>query len=205
MGLGAYSTRKLPGPKCVTEIPAPCELLRLIVASLPLAPLGISGRVVHSHPSASAHLAGVRQHTIPLIGKRLTVSRAEGRRTTRVHAALAQLIHEVAHRQVFWHVLSGVQLPSGIQRVPASGNHLGGKRDVRGHDQVTRSYVLGDGMIGRIETGRHLESLDKGRRWGSERLIGDQRQQDPQPVGGPKQQVFDDVGTRIGINPNVHG
>jgi hypothetical protein len=37
MGLEAYSTRKLPEPKCITEIPAPRELLRLIAASLPLA------------------------------------------------------------------------------------------------------------------------------------------------------------------------
>jgi hypothetical protein len=31
-----YFSRKLPGPKCMTEIPAPHELLRLITASLPL-------------------------------------------------------------------------------------------------------------------------------------------------------------------------
>jgi len=37
MGLVAYFTRKLPEPKCVTEIPALRELWRLIAASLPLA------------------------------------------------------------------------------------------------------------------------------------------------------------------------
>ena len=40
VGSGTYSSRKLPRPKCVTEIPAPRELLRLIAASLPLARVG---------------------------------------------------------------------------------------------------------------------------------------------------------------------
>ena len=35
MGLGAYFTRQLPEPKCVTEIPALRELWRLTAASLP--------------------------------------------------------------------------------------------------------------------------------------------------------------------------
>ena len=38
-GSGGYSSRKLPGPKYVVEIPAPRELLRLIAASLQLAQL----------------------------------------------------------------------------------------------------------------------------------------------------------------------
>jgi hypothetical protein len=37
VGLGGYSSRKRPGPKCITEISGPRELLRLIAASLPLA------------------------------------------------------------------------------------------------------------------------------------------------------------------------
>jgi cellulose biosynthesis protein BcsQ len=36
VGSGGYSSRKLPGPKRITEIPAPRELWRLIAASLPL-------------------------------------------------------------------------------------------------------------------------------------------------------------------------
>jgi hypothetical protein len=40
------------------------------------------------------------------------------------------------------------------------GNHTGGKRDVRGDDQIARADVLSYRMVGDIETGRHLESLD---------------------------------------------
>jgi hypothetical protein len=37
VGSSGYSSRKRPGPKCVTEIPGPHELWRLTAASLPLA------------------------------------------------------------------------------------------------------------------------------------------------------------------------
>jgi hypothetical protein len=37
VGSSGYSSRKLPGPTCVTEIPALREFLRLIAASLLLA------------------------------------------------------------------------------------------------------------------------------------------------------------------------
>jgi hypothetical protein len=53
MGLEAYSTRKLPEPKCITEIPAPRELLRLIAASLPLAHYdhaGFTDMAIGVHP-----------------------------------------------------------------------------------------------------------------------------------------------------------
>jgi hypothetical protein len=77
------------------------------------------------------------------------------------------------HRQVFWHVFSGIQRSSGIQRMTASGNHLGGQWDVRGDDQVARSHVLGNSVISHVETSGHLEDLNSGRRWSAERLIGD--------------------------------
>jgi hypothetical protein len=54
-------------------------------------------------------------------------------------------------------------LSSGIQRLAAVGNHLGGQRDVSGHDQVSCSDVLSDGVISDVEPGRdleHLKSLD---------------------------------------------
>jgi hypothetical protein len=44
------------------------------------------------------------------------------------------------------------------------GNHLSGEWDVRRHDQVARSDVLGDGMIHDVEPGWHLEHLNMGRR-----------------------------------------
>lgn len=43
-----------------------------------------------------------------------------------------------------------------------------------------------------------------GRRGNAQRLIHHQRQRDAPPVGGAIQQVFDDRGTRIGIDLDVH-
>lgn len=62
-----------------------------------------------------------------VIGKGLTVSRAERRRPPGVHATLTQLVHDVTHRQMFVHILPGIQLSSRIQRLPALGNHLSGE------------------------------------------------------------------------------
>src|SRR6267142_315258 len=59
-------------------------------------------------------------------------------------------------------------------------------------------------MIRDVEPGWYLEHLNMGRRGDTERLIRDQRQNDAPTVGGPIQQVFDDLGTRIGIDPDVH-
>jgi len=109
----------------------------------------------------------------------------------------------MAHRQMFVHVLSGLPGASRIQRLAALGNHLSGEWDVRRRDQVTRSDVLGDGMIRNVEPGRHLEHLHMGRRGDVERLIRDPCQRDAPSIGGPIKQVLDDCGTRIGIHPEV--
>jgi hypothetical protein len=61
-----------------------------------------------------------------------------------------------------------------------------------------------DGMVRDVEPSRHLEHLNRGRRGNAERVIRHQRQRDSPPVSGPIQQVFDDLGTRIGIHPDVH-
>jgi len=121
-----------------------------------------------------------------------------------VHATLAQIVHDMAHRQMFVNVLSRIPGASGIQRLAALGNHLSGEWDVRRHDQVARLDVLGDGVIRDVKPGWHLEHLNMRRRGDTERLIRHQRQRDAPPVGSPIQQVFDDLGTRIGIDPDVH-
>jgi hypothetical protein len=139
-----------------------------------------------------------------VIGKCVTVSQAERRRPPCVHAALPKLVHDMTHRQVFVNVLAGIPGASGIQRLAAVGNHLGGEWDVRRDDEVARLDALVDDVISHVEPGWHLEHLNMGRRGDVERLIRDQCQRDPPLVGGPIQQVFDDLGTPIGIDPDVH-
>jgi hypothetical protein len=57
VGSGGYFNRKLPGPKSVTEIPAPHELLRLIAASLLLA-LGDAAEGKHALLVHATNFAG---------------------------------------------------------------------------------------------------------------------------------------------------
>jgi hypothetical protein len=99
-----------------------------------------------------------------VIGTRVMVSLAIRRRPPCVHATLAQLVHDMTHRQVFVDVLPGIHVSAGIQRLAALGNHLSGEWDVRRHDQVARLDVLGDGVICDVKPGWHLEHLNMGRR-----------------------------------------
>jgi len=46
--------------------------------------------------------------------------------------------------------------------------------------------------------------MDLGRRGDSQRLIRHQRQRNPPPVGGPEQEVLDDLRRRVVIHPDVH-
>jgi len=53
---------------------------------------------LHGHCCAAAPSPPGREQTVELVGEGLSIARREGRRPTGLHAAVAQLGHEIAQR-----------------------------------------------------------------------------------------------------------
>jgi hypothetical protein len=82
----------------------------------------------------------------------------------RVHAALAQLVHDMAYRQMFVNVLSGVPRPSGFTAwLPLAITWA-----ASGMPAVRPGRLLGHARrwcdLRRLEPRRHPERLNMGRR-----------------------------------------
>src|SRR3954467_11202497 len=146
----------------------------------------------------------VCKKAINLVGECHAVCIAESGWTARLDAAAAQLVHELAHGKTFVDVVPGVELAARIERVTAFLDDPSGQRNVGGDNEITALGKLQDFMVGRIEASRHLQCLDVLGRRRPERLIGNQRHVDAGTLGGPKQDVLDDIRTGIGIDPYPH-
>jgi hypothetical protein len=129
---------------------------------------------------------------------------AESRRPGDVHAAAAQLFHEVAHCQSFADVFRGVELAARIQGVCLAFDDQRGEGNVGGDHQVAGLHVLDDALVGDVETGGHLARADVRRGWYAQHLIGDQRGHDARPLRGAKEDFLDHAGAGVGVNPDLH-
>ena len=71
---------------------------------------------------------------------------------------------------------------------------------------VTAPYLQQphDFLIRHIGTGRYLHRTDMPRWRHAQQLIGDQRQLQRHALGHPVQNLLDDGGTGIGIDPDLH-
>jgi hypothetical protein len=90
------------------------------------------------------------QEAVQLIGEGLAVLLAEGGRPTRVDAAGAQGVEEVAHGQARPDVVGGEAFAARAQCMAAGRDDLGGERDVGGDDEVAGFDAANDLVVRRI-------------------------------------------------------
>src|SRR5882762_1812243 len=151
----------------------------------------------------SALLPG--EETIELVREALAVGIVERRRAAGALARPAQLVQVVAQRQALLDVLRRIELPARIERMPALGDHVRGERNVGGDHEIARRELAHDMAIRDIDAARHLQRADV-RRWRrAQQLVRHQRQRDLRALGGAVEDVLDDGGTRVRVNPDVHG
>ena len=82
---------------------------------------------------------------------------------------------------------------------------IGGQGDVAGDHQVARLRMLGDVRIRDIEAARNLHRADERRRRRAQHLIGHQRQGYLPSLRRTEQDVLDDGGTGVCVDPDMHG
>ena len=94
-----------------------------------------------------------------------------------------------------------MEIPSRAERQAAPGDHLGSKRNVGRHHQVTGLYLLNVVIVGHIEPGGDLNRADVPGPRHLEWLVGDQDQVYADPVSGAIQDLVDHPRAGIGIHP----
>jgi len=82
----------------------------------------------------AARRLSLRRQPMELVGKGLAVGQTQGRRSSRRHASPAQDVEKVRQRQALPDVVSGMDLPAGIQRQANLGHDFGRRGDLRRHD-----------------------------------------------------------------------
>lgn len=145
-----------------------------------------------------------REFAVERIGEVLAVGVAERGRAASVDTTASQLFHESPHRQLLGNGVLGVPLAARIERQPAFFQYQGGQGNVAGHDDVAGADALNDFGIGRICANRDLERADEARARHADQSVGNQRDVELQAFGHPKQDVFNDGRTGVGVDPDVH-
>lgn len=84
-------------------------------------------------------------------------------------------------------------------------DHRRRQRNVGGNHQIARLHLLDNVVVRDVEPGRHLQRADVPGRRRVQRLVGDEDQRNALALGGTKQDVLDDLGTGVGIDPDLHG
>src|SRR6267143_446690 len=151
----------------------------------------------------SALLPG--EEAIELVGEALAVGVVERRRAAGALPRLAQLVQVVAQRQALLDVLLRIELPARIERVPALGDHVRGERNIGRDDEIARRQLAHDMAIRDVDAARHLQRADVRRRRRAQQLVRHQRQRDLRPLRRAVEDILDDRGTRVGVDPNAHG
>src|SRR5467141_2305876 len=160
-----------------------------------------SGRMLR----AIALILVTREETVELVREALAVLVVERRRPAGPLPRAAQLVQVVAQRQALLDVLRRIELPARIERVPALGDHVRSERNVGGDHEIAGRELAHDVAIRDVDAARHLKRADVRRRRRAQQLVRHQRQRDLRPLRGPVENVLDDRGTRVGVDPDVHG
>src|SRR6185295_14971258 len=96
---------------------------------------------------------------VQLVGEGLAFAVAEGGGATGVHAAAAQLVHEIAQAEPFANVFGGVERAARIERDAALFDHQRGERHVGGDDEIPRFHHFDDARVSNVETGGNLDEV----------------------------------------------
>ena len=145
-----------------------------------------------------------REDAIELTRELILVAGAQRRRAAGVDAASAQLVQEVAPRNVFADVGVGVQLASEIESHAARLDDQRGKWNVRGDDHVAGGHPGNDLAIRDVESARDLNRPDPGGGRRRQPSIGHQRHRNPNTRCCKQQDVLDDRRAGVGIDPDLH-
>src|SRR5438876_5160221 len=160
-----------------------------------------SGRMLR----AIALILVTSKEAVELVREALVIRVVERRRTAGPLTRPAQLVEVVAQRQALLDVLRRIELAARIERVPALGDDVGGERNVGGDDEIARRQLAHDVAIRDIDAARHLQGADVRRRRRAQQLVRHQRQRDLRPLRRPVEDILDDRGTRVSVDPDVHG
>src|SRR2546427_849771 len=160
-----------------------------------------SGRMLR----AIALILVTREEAVELVREALAVRVVERRGCAGPLPRPAQLVQVVAQRQALLDVLRRIELPARIEGVPAFSDDIGGERNVGGDDEIARRELAHDVAIRDVDPARHLQGTDVRRRRRAQQLVRHQRQRDLRPLRRPVEDVLDDGGTRVSVDPNVHG
>ena len=104
--------------------------------------------------SIGAASPALREKPVELVRKRLSIGVRVRRRSTGLHAAAAQVVHEVSQRERFLDVFLRVQRAARVEHDAAARDDIGGKGYVGGDDEIARLHRRGYRVV------RHL--LDDG-------------------------------------------
>src|SRR5256712_13099736 len=146
-----------------------------------------------------------REKAVELAREALAVRVVDRRGTAGPLPRAAQLVQVVAQRQALLDVLRRIELAARIERVPALGDHVRSERNVGGDDEIARRELAHDVAVRDVDASRHLQGADVRRRRRAQQLVRHQRQRDLRPLRRPVEDILDDRGTRVGVNPDVHG
>ena len=113
-------------------------------------------------------------------------------------------MHQVANGETLADVVLRVELAPRVERVGSPRDDRGRQRDVGGDHEVPRLHLLHDPVIGHVRALRHPHGADEVGRRDAQGAVGDQRGQDLHPLGGPVQDLLDDLGARVGVYPDPH-
>src|SRR5437879_7155663 len=160
-----------------------------------------SGRMLR----AIALMLETGEEAVELVREALAVLVVERRGSAGPLTRPAQLVQVVAQREALLDVLRRIELPARIERVAAPGDHVRGERNVGGDHQIARRELAHDVAIRDVDASRHLQGADVRRRRRAQQVVRHQRQRDLGPLRCPVEDVLDDRGTRVGVDPDVHG
>ena len=139
-----------------------------------------------------------------MIGEALPIALRERRRAGDEIAARPQALHQVPHRQPLLDIVLGVELPARVQRLRAARDHERGERDVRRHHQIAGPHLLHDPLVRHVPAVVHAEGPDEGRGRDAEGRVGHQRRHHLRALGGPEEDLLDDLRAGVGIHPDRH-
>ncbi len=137
-------------------------------------------------------------------GKRLPFGLTHRRRPAGLYSAGAQVVHEIAHVEQWPDIGGRIPFAAVAQYMDAFFDHLDGQRQIAGDDQITGSDPFDDLVIGHVKAGSDLHAADQGRGRNVQRLVGNQRQRNTGTRCGAKENVLDDLGAGVGVDPDVH-
>src|SRR5947208_14161978 len=160
-----------------------------------------SGRMLR----AIALILETREKAVELVREALAVRVVERRGTAGPLTRPAQLVQVVAQRQALLDVLRRIDLAARIEGVAARGDHVRGERNVGGDDEIARCQLAHDVAIRDIDAVPYLQGADVRRRRRAQQLVRHQRQRDLRPLRRPVEDILDDRGTRVSVDPDVHG